>query len=73
LHRDERIGFWVGGDDKLVGSPSTRVHNLDGDGFRLPDMQDADQVVAVMMRLFSHLATPGYVVIFYPIAPRRRI
>ena len=58
--------MWVGGDDALIGRPDNAAHNITHRVYRAPTDEGDTEVIVVMLRLFSHLGTPGYVVVLSP-------
>jgi hypothetical protein len=63
LHEKDEIGLWVGGTQQLVGKPDPVAYQIGFRVYNAPAKEGSVEVVLVLLRLFAHLGTPGYMVV----------
>ncbi len=63
--RGERndIGQWVGSSDDVLGAAENIQHTTQVLTYKSPDPNNPDGVIIALLRLFSYIPSPGYIVI----------
>jgi hypothetical protein len=60
-HND--IGQWVGSSDNVLGAAANVQHTTQVQTYKWPDPNNPDGFIIALLRLFSHIPSPGYMVI----------